>query len=343
MVERHIMPGQLDGKVTDVHTHVGINLQMYLQGAFPPCQSLEGLAAKQAACGVDLSVTFAYSADLHFDIGRLREGVCAATDAPVSPVPYASENRMLFREVFEWCPELAGRFLPFLCADPGRDPGGQVEALAQIVGRYPAYGVKVSPVSVQSPLADLLGAGKPIVEFAAAHDLPMLFHVTTHAAEKWSRPEVALELAERWPGMRFCLAHCIGFDRELLELADGLANVWVDTSALKIQVEMVHDGNEVMAAPGRRFETDYSDHLAVMRDLAEAFPSTILWGSDSPAYSYVCDRRQSDDSVVSFRLKGTYEAEVAALNALPVQRRRAVSAINTRNFLFGKGDHAEDA
>ena len=163
----------------------------------------------------------------------------------------------------------------------------------------------------------------------------MLIHVTVAPAEEFSQAADAFRVVERHPELRFCLAHCIGFNRDWLEKADALPNVWVDTSALKIQVQAACEGQEFMAKPGERFDWDYHDHLSVMKSLVERFPDTILWGSDSPCYSYISRRLQGTGSFHEFKLKGTYEQEKAALDALAPELRRKVASSNTAAFLFG--------
>jgi len=61
-----------------------------------------------------------------------------------------------------------------------------------------------------------------------------------------------------------------------------------------------------------------------------------LAGTDSPAYSYMTDRRDSTGRYVRFRLRGTYEDEKAALDALPPKLRRKAAGTNTLDFLFGR-------
>ena len=78
-----------------------------------------------------------------------------------------------------------------------------------------------------------------------------------------------------------------------------------------------------------------SDHTKVFRDLVKAFPKTMLWGSDSPAYSYIAKRRYSDGSIVDFKLVGAYDMETAVIDALPGAKRYQVASRNTRRFLFG--------
>ena len=337
-MQRTFGPEALAGKLTDVHTHVGISLKAYANSEYPYAQSLEGLYYRQKANGVDYSVVFTYTPELYFDLPTLlqeRAMVPAAEPPKGASAPYALENRLLYLEIFQFFPELKDRFLPFVSVDPVRRIREQLAALEELAAEHPVYGIKVSPVLCQSRLTGLLEEGEALLDFAGRHDLPMLIHVTVAPAEEFSQAADAFRVVERHPELRFCLAHCIGFNRDWLEKADALPNVWVDTSALKIQVQAAYEGQEFMAKPGERFDWDYHDHLSVMKSLVERFPDTILWGSDSPCYSYISRRLQGTGSFHEFKLKGTYEQEKAALDALAPELRRKVASSNTAAFLFG--------
>ena len=332
---RRLGPGDLAGKIIDIHSHAGVSLKAYMCTEFPYCQSVEDLYYRQKAGGVDVNVVFPYSEDLHFDLARLREGYAVPAETPISKAPFALENQMLFKEVFSFCGEHWDRFLPFVCADPQRDVEGQIESLLALEQQYPIYGIKVIPVSSQVKLDNLLGPGQPILEFAAERNLPFLVHVTTYPGDQWSQASQAFEIIEHYPNLRFCLAHCIGFDRRMLERADATQNVWVDTAALKIQVDLAYEENPIMPSKEDLLEADYSSHLKVMNALMERFPDTVIWGTDSPAYSYICDRLDSEGNFVEFRLKGTYEQEKEALDSLPLELREKACSTNSLAFLFG--------
>ena len=194
-------------------------------------------------------------------------------------------------EVFVFCPELRGRFIPFVCVDPARKVREQMRELETLEEQFPIYGIKVVPVSCQCKVTELLGTGRDFLDFARQRDIPFLVHVTGDPNEEYSQPEDTFKVIERNGDVRFCLAHCICFDERFLRRADDAPNVWFDTAALKIQVQMVHEDSPLVPPPAARFATDYSDHKRVMCDLAAAFPDTIIWGTDSPAYSYICRRK----------------------------------------------------
>ena len=80
---------------------------------------------------------------------------------------------------------------------------------------------------------------------------------------------------------------------------------------------------------------DYSDHISIMKTLAERFPDTLIWGTDSPAYSYICVRKQGEGNFSLFNLKGTYKDEAEGLAGLREDVKMKVANRNTRRFLFG--------
>ena len=327
---------ELEGKVIDAHAHVGVSLKAYALVEYPYAQTVEGLYYRQLAGGVDVNVVFPFSADLYFDPARLMEGEVTLAREPLSPCPYAVENRLVMREVFDYCPEISRRFLPFVCIDPGRAVAEQINQLEKLERDYPIYGIKVNPVACQSHVTELLRRGRAFLDFARERDIPFLFHATTLPGEEYSQAADVFPIVERRPELRFCFAHCLLFHREFLERADALSNVWVDTAAMKIQVEWLREETGKTVPASQLVDADYDDHMQVMRTLCERFPDTMIWGTDSPAYSYVCRRKQAEGKFYEFSLKGTYEDELAALKTLPEPLQKRVSNRNTLDFLFGR-------
>lgn len=333
---KHLTPSKLRGKVIDVHSHVGVSLKSFARMEYPYAQTIEGLAYRQRAGGVDVNVVFPLGGDLYFDPNALMAGERVPSRRPLSPAPYATENMVMMREVFSWCAHLADRFLPFVCVDPGRAVGEQIGELEALDEQFPIYGVKVNPVGCQSRAIELLAVGEALLDFAQARDLPLLFHAVTWPEDEYSQASDILKIAERRPALRFCLAHCVLFHRATLERADAMPNVWVDTAAMKIQVEMVRRDAGRSMPVSELLEGDYADYLAIMETVCERFPDTMLWGTDSPAYAYIARRKQGEGRWREFQLEGTYEDEVAALNRLRPDVRMRVANCNTLRFLFGE-------
>ena len=335
-VTKRVGPEDIRGNIIDIHTHSGTSMRAFTAGEYPYCQSVESLRYRQELCGVDYTVTFPFSSEAFFDLHRLvADGVALPAERPFSPVPYMLENRRLFVEVFEYCRRSAHRILPFVMIDPGRMVAEQIAALDELETEYPIYGVKVAPVQCQISVSALREQGRDLMDFARERDLPMLFHVTTHPDEGFSQASDTFDLIEAFPDQRYCLAHCIGFDRDFLDRAGSMPQVWVDTSALKIQVQAASENQAFMAPPSKRYDWDYTDHRSVMCSLVERFPDTILWGSDSPYYTFISRRMQGEGSYLEFRLQGTYEDEKAALDALSPELRQRAGTGNPINYLFG--------
>jgi hypothetical protein len=335
MPQRHIQPRDLANKVVDVHAHVGISLKSFAQLEFPYASTIEDIYYRQVACGVEASVVFPINANLFFDQPTyLATGKLVPAEKPISPVPYERENLMLLTELYRYCPERSGHFIPFVSADPGRKVKEQVESLRKLAQEYAIYGLKIVPVACQSPVAQLLDVGKPLMDLAAEMNWPVLFHVTTHPDERFSQASDTLDVIEQHPDMRFCLAHCIGLHHGMLKRAAALGNVWVDTAALKIQVQLAFEKSPLMALAPDRFPCDVSDYISVFRSLLEAYPQKMVWGSDAPYHSYIVRRLQAEGTYTDFRLKGTYEEEKAAYDALSPAAQAQVHD-NTITFIFG--------
>lgn len=332
----HLQPQDLQDKVIDVHSHAGVELKVYARMEYPYAQSVESLYYRQLAGGIDVNVVFPFSGDLYFDPNKLRFGVREPASDPISPTPYAIENRTILREIFDYCPEHAERFVPFVSADPARDVAGQVKDLDSLSNEYPIYGYKINPVGCQSAAIRLLDEGRPLLELAESKNWPILFHAAPGILDSYSQAEHILQIAGEFPGIRFCLAHCLLFHENLLNQAEAMDNVWVDTAAMKIQVDCVRN----LVAEGKvskddLLDVDLNNYTQVTQAIVSRYPDMILWGSDAPAYTYVCKRLQGNDTYQEFRLKGTYEDEVGALRCLPDELQKKVSNQNTLRFLFG--------
>jgi predicted TIM-barrel fold metal-dependent hydrolase len=337
MQKKHITKTDLSNRIIDIHTHVGLNIAGYVNHEFPYCQSIEGLYYRQKANNVTASVVFPFTPHLFFDLNVLTAtGKAVPAEKPLSPAPFAVENTMLFAEIFRFCPEYQDHFLPFVMVDPGRMVEEQIEVLHTLEETYPIYGIKIAPVLCQSRLSDLLDSGSAFLDFAESRNLPFLFHVTTNAEESYSQVSFAFSIIEQCPKLRFCLAHCASFDREYLERIDTTPNVWFDTSALKIQVQLADENSDLMASVEKRYPWNYADHIEIMKSLMDRFPDSLLWGSDSPAYSYICRRLQGENNFAEFRLKANYEDEKAALDGLSESAIQKASNSNSIAFLFGE-------
>lgn len=325
------------GKTIDAHSHIGVSLKAYGRMEYPYAQSVEDLRYRQLSAGVDINVVFPFSPDLHFSLTDLiASGKVKKAELPLSPSPYAVENRLLMREIYDYCPEASAHFIPFVSADPGRAVSEQLAELKGLEEEYPVYGLKIIGVACQTRVTELLSTSQALLDFAEERNIPVLFHTTSTADDEYSNAALVLKVVRLRPGVRFCLAHCILFHRGFLDEASSLPNAWVDTAAMKIQVDLVNDCVKGGMKREDLIDSDYSDYRVVMRDICERYPGMMLWGTDAPAYSYFSKRKQGAGTYRSFAYKGSYEEEVAGLRCLPETLQKQISNHNTVAFLFGK-------
>jgi predicted TIM-barrel fold metal-dependent hydrolase len=147
-------------------------------------------------------------------------------------------------------------------------------------------------------------------------------------SDLWAQASDILDIAEENPDVRFCLAHSCRYDKECLDRVNELPNAWFDNSAHCIHCEGAVKDLPYIAPRARRFDSDYSDPARVIGDLAAAYPTKFMWGSDSPFYSYAA---AINDQVV--RLISSYTAEVKALTSNPQEVVQRIADTNTRAYL----------
>lgn len=302
--------------IIDCHNHLGVDLLFYLNGWHPYAQDLPTLVTEGRHCGVDRWVVFPMVSNLAFDVPAMRQGRMEA--GGIERVPYAYENERMLREVYQLYPDLGKAALPFAILDPLREPEAQVKKLRELYREFPFYGLKIQATIIKSDVTALLREGRVFLELAEELDLPFLIHSSV-GDDMWSQAKDILKVAEATPSVRFCLAHSCRFDRECLDRVAELPNTWFDCSAHRIHCECVQLDMPNIAKADRRFPADYRDPNAVLQALAEAYPTKLIWGSDTPFQSYVD---------AEYSLRSTYAEEVACLNSVSGKLKQAIAQDN---------------
>jgi predicted TIM-barrel fold metal-dependent hydrolase len=312
--------------IIDSHNHVGADIMFWLRGDFPYAQHLVTMTREGGALGVDRWIVFPFVINLSLNIEALRRGEIVS--GGIEKVPYAFENRRLLREVNELFPAEGTRCLPFVMLDPMREQTAQVAELRKLRGEYSFYGLKLQTTMIQSFIRTLGGEGRGFIELAAEWDIPFLIHSSVGPDDPWAQASDILDIAEKFPHVRFCLAHSCRYDRECLDRVNALSNTWFDCSAHCIHCQGAVSDLPYIADRSRRFDSDFKNPARVIADLAAAYPAKFLWGSDSPYYSYVAMLGSERIALIS-----TYEREVAALRAQPADVVDRIANKNTRAWL----------
>ena len=308
--------------IIDCHNHLGVDPYFYLNRYHPYAQDLVTLVTEGRHCGVDRWLVFPMVANLSFDLAAMQRKELVT--GGIENIPYAFENERMFHEIYDLYPDLGALTIPFAILDPMRAPAAQLAKLRELHTKYPFYGLKIQPTMIQANVESLLTTGRGFLEFAAEFDLPFLIHSSVDPADLWAQATSILRIAEATPDVRFCLAHSCRFDRECLDRVAELPNTWFDCSAHRIHCDCARQEFANIAPPPRRFDADYTDPAAVLLALAEAYPSKLIWGSDTPFQSYVDDK---------LSLRSTYVEETDCLKILPPDLHRAVTCDNLLKFL----------
>lgn len=308
--------------IIDCHNHLGVDPYFYLNGFHPYAQDLPTLVTEGRHCGVDRWIVFPMVINLTFDQEAMRRKEIVT--GGLETIPYAFENKRMMHEIHELYPDLGKLTLPFAMLDPMREPAAQLVQLRELHQQYPFYGLKIQPTMIQANITALLEQGRGFLEFAAEFNLPFIIHSSVDPADTWAQACDILKIAEATPEVRFCLAHSCRYDRECLDRVAALPNTWFDCSAHRIHCDCVLRGFPNVAPEERRFDADYTDPSAVLLALAEAYPTKLMWGSDTPFQSYV-DHNMS--------LRSTYAEETDCLRALPADLHRAITCDNVLTYL----------
>src|SRR5205085_1527806 len=93
--------------------------------------------------------------------------------------------------------------------DPSRRLDEQVRALVPLIGKI--RGLKAQTTILQSPIRALLDEGRPLMELARNHNLPVLLHSAVFSGDTWAQARDCLDVARAYPDVRFNLAHSLRF------------------------------------------------------------------------------------------------------------------------------------
>ncbi len=319
-------------KIIDCHTHVGISTKNHLTGAYPYAMSAEDLLVRMDLLGIASSIVLPFDSSYYL----AEELVAGEAGGMISSFPYEKENSGLLVEINEVFPEYRDRLLPFAMFDPSRETGRQAEHLRSLHMKYGLCGLKTVTTYNKSFVKDFQMEGNEVRDLAIEGKFPIVFHCSWLKTDIWANVFDVLEIAGKNPGMKICLAHSARFSKKALDMADSLPNCHVDTSAFKIHCDLAVADSAAIPPRKERFDSDYTKPAEVMKDLAEAYPDTILWGSDTPYHYFAQPWTDAGGDKKDVRLKARYDDEVNILKSLPDRIIAKIAYENTMGFLSDK-------
>ncbi len=236
----------------DVHTHLGLDTGFFLRGWWPYAATAQDLLQVMDANDIDRAVCFPFCLPSAFDAIAYADR--HAVELLPGRVPFDRENKLLAQEIERI--DVDHRLFMLAMFDPSRCVHEQLANLERLRGKY--VGLKVQATVLESPISALLGVGRPLMEFAQAHAMPVLFHTSILPSDRWSPAEDCLKVAEAFPKARFNLAHSLRFHAPSLRAAGALPNVWVDCSAHLSHCRLAVENSPIVAAKGERVDADYT-------------------------------------------------------------------------------------
>ena len=321
-------------RVLDVHAHEGVDPLLYLTHSFPYCRSLRDSCEEALRFGITHTVTFPFVTSVAYHLPSLQRAK-VRLDRKIGDAPMHFENEQMLRQLYEIFPAYVRRCIPFAAVDTLRETRRQVRVLEKLLDRYPFYGLKVHPRGAQAHVLTLAHEGRPLLEFARAHDLPILIHAAVTPIDPLSQASDIFDLARMNPKLRFCAAHFCGFHQKLFEEADRLENVWVDSAAMSIGCDLVAQKSKLYESGPARVPSNYRRPPVVFRDLAERFPDTFMWGTDDPAHTWVSRTVYPSGRVERLELWGSMKREKELLSLVRGRLRRKVAYENALRFIEG--------
>jgi hypothetical protein len=305
----------------DVHTHIGVDQAFVLRGWWPYAATAQDLLQLMDAGGIDRAVCFPFCLPSAFDAVAFADR--RAVELLPGRVPFDRENFLLAQELQRIDTQKRLRVLAII--DPSRRVAEQVKNLEPLRGRI--AGLKVQGTVIESPIAALLGAGRPLMEFAEAHRMPVLVHTSINPSDTWSQARDCIAVAAAFPKARFNLAHSLRFHAPSLREAAQLPNVWIDCSAHLAHCDLARDNFPAVAVPAERVDADYTRPAQVLEAIHAMLGGKYMWGSDNPFMSWC------DDGI---RIVHSYREEADVLHALPAAVKHSMATAAPEAWLLGQ-------
>ena len=237
--------------------------------------------------------------------------------------PFDVENALLADEIVRV--DSDKRLLQFAMFDPARCVDQQVKSIEKLIGKI--AGLKTQTTVLQSPIRSLLDESRELMHLAEQHNLPVLFHTAIHPNDIWAQVSDCLDVAQKYPKVRFNLAHSLRFHAPLLKQARQMPNVWVDCSAHLNHCYLATQEQPGRSAQGTRVDANYGDPVSALLAVYDILQERYMWGSDNPYMSW-CDDK--------LRLLFTYKQEADVLFALPEHLTRQLAQKAPEAWLFGE-------
>ncbi|MBQ9934368.1 MAG: amidohydrolase family protein [Lachnospiraceae bacterium] len=274
--KERISSKNLEGQLIDTHTHSGgMDLSNFFNGRYPSNQDILDLNEKRIRNGVGFQIVYPMQTSIYYDITtywKLREFLPSG----YSEYPFQLENRYLLLQIRYFSLE---RMLPFVGFSLQDKVIEQESDILRLAKDYSIYGLKYH-TKIDQKSADKVDKESDFVEIAKHLNIPITFHTEQKGV---SSAISVLELASRYPEVRFCAAHFGGFSADFFRELDKYPydNLYFDTCPLLPRCHYLSNNRS-----SELLDLDYENPRSILKYFAEHYPDRVLWGTDSPWTNY---------------------------------------------------------
>lgn len=307
----------------DVHSHVGVDLRNLFRLRYPIAQSVRDLVLKAKLNHIDRLVVFPIPMSFYYSPVQTT-GNSDWILSGFERFPYEMSNKALLYETDLFGD---GMVLPFMAIHPKEKIDEQIAFLEQMALSRRMYGLKLHTITTRTTAADLIGS--PFIDFPKKYNFPILIHSST--TPSFTHPKMILCLANHHSDICICIAHFADFDKDILWQVREFPNIFVDTTPFLSLCKFAREG-EYNQVSSNLFDTDYTDPIKCLVDLADALPGKIIWGTDEPCTA-VCDPTGNPLSSYTYADECEVLSRLVSLGHEGI--RDSIAKTNTLRFLYG--------
>ena len=302
----------------DAHTHCGFNPWSFYNIKYPSLQHATFLSQLIKKNDIAFAITFPMSTTLYYDIELYSQGIFKQSNFGL--FPFEKENLYLLSEIKSFNLK---NIIPFCSISLNDKVDEQISNIENLLKTFDVYGLKFHPRG-DCNCVKIIDKYPKLLNLLEENNLPLMVHT---GLDKFSNPLYVLEMAKKYPNIRFCAAHLAKFILKFFEEIDrdNFDNLFIDMSPFiglcKRRGVESKNRNEIL-------DLDYGNISEIFDFFTTKYIDKVIWGTDAPWLNVSDLIKFYDDDFI------TYQDEVKILTKNKLIAKKIANA-NTVKFLFG--------
>jgi predicted TIM-barrel fold metal-dependent hydrolase len=310
---------EIGNGLIDVHTHCGFNLFNFYEIQYPYVQDAIVLSQLIIDNAISFAVTFPMPNSIYFDVPLfLEKGIFKASN--LSNFPFEKENLYLLTQIKVFNLHNLLPFCSFSIRDKVRE---QAEYLIKLLNNFNIYGLKFHTLGDNNSILEM-NKYPILMDIIEEYNLPLIVHTGN---DKFSNPLNMLEIAQKYPHIRFCAAHLGKFNLKFFNEVEKYEykNLFIDTSPF---IHLCRQAVNNSKISNTILDLNYNEVYDVFNFFSNKYSDKILWGTDMPWLNVSEMKNSETEGFIN------YKDEVRILmrnNSVAHQ----IANLNTVKYLFG--------